>query len=257
MKYITVSIPEETAYIIPIGDVHVGDKAFNKEGREKLNGYLRWVKDNPNARIFLNGDIFNVAGRNTATSPFETDSNEYSEAVDIFRPYASQIIGATDGNHEQRMVDEFDMSPMQHLCRELRVPYCKFSAIVRLKVGKRKGAGAGNRYLQNYFMYFHHTTGGGGTVGSKLNRVAKLREIIEGIDVYCGSHNHQLAAAPLDVFYPSIQGGIKKRRMWFVDCGSYQAWNNSFAERSMMGPTKLGSPRIRFDSSGHDCHVSL
>ena len=28
MKYLEVEIPENTAYVIPIGDLHVGDKAF-------------------------------------------------------------------------------------------------------------------------------------------------------------------------------------------------------------------------------------
>jgi hypothetical protein len=238
--------------------LHIGDRAFGKEALRKLEGYLEWVKERPNARIFLNGDIFNVASRLSPTSPFETDTGEFEKAIDIFKPYAGQIIGATDGNHEARMLDMFGMSPLQSFCREIKIPYCEWSAVVRLKVGRRPNANS-RSYYQNYFIYLHHTTGGGGTIGGKMNRVAKLRDIIEGIDVYCGSHNHQLGAVPQEVFYPSMQGGIKKRRIWYVDCGSYLSWEGSYAEKGMMTPAKIGSPRIRFSGQKdhHDCHISL
>ena len=256
MKYLECEVSGPVAYVIPIGDLHIGDKAFTKEGREKLEGYLRWVKEHENARIFLNGDIFNVASRISKTDPFSTDTSEYERATEIFKPYASQIIGATDGNHEARMLDMFGVSPMQWFCRDLNIPYCKWSAVVNLKVGKRREG----YFRQNYYLYFHHTTGGGGSLGSKLNRVTKLRDIVEGVDVYFGSHNHQLAAAPQDVFCPSRHAkGIIKRRIWYVDCGSYLAWEDSYAEKGMMAPTKLGSPRIRFDGreGKHDVHISL
>lgn len=193
--------------------------------------------------------------RISKTSPLETDTDEYQQALEIFRPYKDQIIGATDGNHEARVLDMFGFSPMQSFCSELKIPYCGWSAVIRLKVGKRDG----NRFRQNYFIYAHHTTGGGGTIGGKLNRVIKLRDIVDGVDVYLGSHNHQLAVAPQDVFYPSCQGGLIKRRIWYVDCGSYLSWDNSYAEKGMLAPSKLGSPRIRFsgECDNHDVHISL
>lgn len=245
---------DKVAYVIPIGDLHVGDKAFKGEGEEKLHGYLEWVKAHPNARIFLNGDIFNVAGRLTKTDPFGTDTDEYLKAVKIFEPYRDQIIGATDGNHEARMMDMFGASPMAFFCERLKIPYCKWSAVVRLKVGKRDDS----RYFQNYFLYFHHTTGGGSTLGSKINRVKKLDDLVEGCDVYFGSHNHQLGVMPQDIYYPSMQSkDVIKRRKWYVDCGSYLEWNDSYAEKGMLSPTKLGSPRVRFSGTAHDIHVSI
>ena len=260
MKYIEVEIPESTAYLIPIGDIHIGDKAFKKEGRSKLLGYLNWVKERPNARIFLNGDIFNCASRVSKTSPFDVEhpenSSEFEQAVELFEPYKKQIIGAVDGNHEARLIDMFDASMLQVLCIHLGIQYCKWSAVVRLKVGKTERARG--PWKQNYWLYFHHTTGGGGTIGGKLNRVVKLNDIIEGMDVFFGSHNHQLAVAPQDIYAPSCNAhNVIKRRVWYVDCGSYLEWNDSYAEKGMMAPAKLGSPRVRFDSSSHDVHVSL
>jgi hypothetical protein len=257
MKYLEKAIDEDCGYLIPIGDIHWGDKAFKDAGLTKLKGYLDWVMERPNAFVFLMGDIFNTAGRNSKTTPFETDNEEYVKAVEFFNDYKERIIGAIDGNHEYRMYDEFGISPLQLFCRELQVPYCKYSAVIRFKVGKRKDKNAGNRFMENYFVFAHHTTGGGGTIGGKMNRVAKEAEMIEGCDVYLGAHNHQLGVIPQDIYYPSIQGGIQKRRRWFVDCGSYLEHENSYAEKGMLAPAKLGSPRIRFDAKSHDCHISL
>lgn len=259
MKYLEKAIPHNCGYLIPIGDAHWGDKSFKNEGKRKLKGYCEWVMERPNAFIFLMGDIYNTASRCSKTNPFESDLNEFQEVIDFFENYKERIIGAIDGNHEYRMYDEFGISPTQLFCKSLNIPYCKYSAIIRFKVGKRTDAGAGNRYHQNYFVYAHHTTSGGGTIGGKLNRVSKLRDIVEGVDVFLGAHNHQLAVAPQDVFYPSIQGGIKRRRIWNVDCGSYLEWEDSYAEKGMLSPAKLGSPRIRFGGKEkqHDVHVSL
>ena len=257
MRYLTCQIPEDHGYLIPIGDIHWGDQSFQKEGKKKLKGYCDWVMERPNAYIFLMGDIYNVAGRNESTSPFESDINEYEQAADFFEPYKSRVLGAILGNHEFRIQDEFGINPLQLFCRALKIPYCHYSAVIRFKVGKRQNSG--NRYFQNYFVYCHHTTGGGSTIGGRLNRVVKLGEIVEGCDVILGAHSHQLAAAPRDVFYPSNQGGIQKRRIWYVGCGGYLEYENSYAEKGMMMPAKTGSPRIRFSGQQykHDVHVSI
>lgn len=253
MKYLEIAIPEKVGYLIPIGDLHIGDKSFKNGGENKLLGYLKWVKEN-NAKIFLMGDIFNCASRISKTSPFETNTDEFALAHEIFEPYQEYIIGIIDGNHEGRPRDMFGWSPAQSFARELKIPYCGWSAVIRLKVDKRQTGS----FRQNYFIYAHHTTGGGGSAGSGLNQVVKLRNIIEGVDVYMGAHNHKLIAFPQEVYYPSCSGGIKKRTIWHVDCGSYLGWEDSYAEKGMMAPSKLGSPRIRFAGGDkHDVHVSL
>lgn len=257
MKYIVKEIPQNHGYLIPIGDIHWGDKGFNAYSKKKLKGYLEWVMKRDNAFVVLMGDIFNVAGRDSLTSPFDSSSSEYEEVMDFFEPYKERIIAAIEGNHCERIYEEFGFSPLALFCKALGIPYCKYSAIIRLKVGKRKNDKS--RYHQNYFIFCHHTTGGSGTIGGKMNRVYKERDMAEGCEVYLGSHNHMLGAIPLETYYPSIQGGIKKRRIWFVDCGSYLDWNDSYAEKKMLAPAKIGSPRIRFSGKkdSHDVHVSL
>ena len=281
MRYLNCDIVADCAYLIPIGDLHIGDKAFGKKGRDKLNGYVQWVKDHENACILLMGDISNVASRHSKTSPFESNANEYEEAEGLFKPVAKQILGAIDGNHEARMLDMFGYSPLQALCAKLEIPYCGWSAVIELNVGNSRARGCPKgrtmtprmKYLWNpYFVYCHHTTGGGTTLGGALNRSVKLQEIVQGIDVFCGGHNHQLATGVRTVLHPYPPGRrMVERKVTYVDCGSYLDWDESYAEKGMMPIGKLGSPRIRFAGARHrhlhgnaadygdsrDVHVSL
>jgi hypothetical protein len=264
MKFISATIKADHAYLVPIGDIHLGDRAFGKVGRHKLKGYLDWVAATPNARIFLMGDVFNVAGRGTKTSPFESSASEYQDAVGWFRPVRDKILGVIDGNHEARIVDQFGYSPLQGFCALLEIPYCGWSAVLELKVGKGR--------TNAYYCYMHHTTGGGGSLGGALNRSVKLQDIVQGVDVYCGGHNHQLVTGVKSVYRPDPDGQrVIARKVTYVDCGSYLDYEESYAEKGMYPPGKLGSPRLRFQGyrnaskkgraeshdATHDVHVSL
>lgn len=256
MDFLEVKIPSDKAYILPIGDIHWGDKAFKTTGRAKLKGNLDWLRENHKvARAVLMGDIYNVAGRDTKTSPWESDPKEYDEASEFFKPYADLILGAITGNHELRMRNQYGVDPLTFFCKHLGIPYLGTSALMRVQVGKREDS---NSYWQNYFMAIHHTTGGGGTLGNALNSVQKLEKVISGCDVYAGGHNHQLVTGVRQSYVPTMSGP-QMRKIHYVACGSYLDYPNSYAEDAMMAPGKLGSPRIRFNGlrDRHDIHISI
>ncbi len=255
MTYLTFDEPSEVAYLIPIGDIHIGDKAFGRRGKQKLMGYLDWCLERPNSRILLMGDIFNVASRTSKTSPFTHNSDELQMGRDLFAPYKERILGAIDGNHEMRVTNEFGISILNDaFCIPLGIPYCKASTVVRVRVGARPGA----TFHQTYHCYAHHTCSGGRTLGAAINTIVRLQEIVHGMDVYLGGHNHQLVSGPRVVWVPD-RSKMRAQEMHFVDCGSYLDWEGSYAEEKMLPMGKLGSPRIRFSGqrSHHDVHVSI
>jgi hypothetical protein len=198
-----------------------------------------------------------VGTRESKTSPFGQKDNEYNLLVKLFYPVRKQIVGAISGNHEQRLVDFANFDIMNTFCQKLEIPYMGYSGVINFKV-KREPDGF---YRHNYFVYVHHMTGGGGLQGSAINRVEKLSTIVEGCDVYCGFHTHKLVASPRDVFYPSIKNKshqLEKRRVWYVACGSFLEYPDSYAEMKMLPPQKLGSPRIRLDGGKvKDVHISI
>jgi hypothetical protein len=261
-RAITEWIKDNVAYVVPIGDIHIGDRAFTKNSASKLNGYIDWINTHRNARCILMGDIFNVATRTSKTSPFQAMSlkDEMKTAINMFRPIKNKILGVIDGNHESRAEDYMDYSPMLHFCDVLKLRYLQYSGVFKIGVGlndRKVSPGPTSRH--NYIIYAHHTTGGGTTKGGRLNRVAKLSDIVVNADIYLGAHNHDLITSPNESFMVDRRSGTVSRfRQFFVDCGGYLDWNNSYAERKMFPPLKIGSPRIRLDG-GHnkDVKVSL
>jgi len=258
-----VWIKDKFAYLIPIGDIHLGDSSFSDEAETKLRGYIKWIRSKSNARVILMGDVFNVATRTSVTSPFQKLSlkEEMECALEIFKPIKDKIIGAIDGNHEQRATDFLNYSPLIPFCHILGTKYFQYSAVFKFGVGvTNKGTTGKPRTAPKvmYLIFAHHTTGGGSTVGGRINRVDKLRQILINADIYLGAHNHALINAPVEGFIcDKMSGNITRHRQHIIDCGSYLDWQGSYAEMKMYPPQKLGSPRIRLDGSRKDVHVSL
>ena len=255
---VCADIKEDHGYLIPIGDLHRGDKHLSTTGLAKLKGYLDWVMERPNAYVFLMGDILNTASRSSKTNPFESMSgdDEYQASVDLFKPYAARIIGCITGNHENRMSKEFGFNPLKPFCNELGIPFCGFSACIKVRVGQRKESP--NQYEQVYWGYAHHGVGGGGTLGAALNKKVKLQEIVHCMDWYMAGHDHQLITASRNILRP-YRDKIIHQRVHYVDTGSFLDWNGSYAEEAAMAIGKQGAPRLRFDGREyhHDLHVSI
>jgi hypothetical protein len=258
MKVINCKVTDNEMFIVPIGDIHCGDKGFTKESQRKLKETIDWVKETPNSRIFLNGDLLNCSTRISKTSPYDQnmDLGEQKDyIVDLFSEVKNQIIGAVSGNHEQRIEDFCGDNPLRDVCFRLGISYCGYMAVVDFRVGWREDKKSN---AVQYTGVFHHTTGGGQTVGSKLNRVEKLRSLCRNADLFCGGHNHMIGAIP--VVSPEFNPYAKvmtQRTQLLVDCGGYLEWNNSYAESKGLEPLKIGSPVIKLDGINKNIFVSF
>ena len=253
--------------IIPIGDCHVGDKAFTGESLEKLKGYIDYIKSHSNAYCFLMGDLCNCATLDSKSSPFcqNMDVNQQiKEVVKLFSPIKKRILGAIDGNHELRLERYCGYSPTISICERLEVPYFKNSAVIIFRMcchGPRENSRA------SFTGYFHHTTGGGGTMGSKINKPDQLRGLVGNCDFYCGAHNHSMITGHTIIFKVNeTTEKIEQLRQIVLTTGGYLQFNDSYVEEKMLAPMKIGSPKISLivkrsdknDAEVHkDIHVSL
>lgn len=270
MKVKTVCFKENNVHIYPIGDLHIGDKAFDKESERKVKGYIEWVKQTPNARIFLLGDILNCATRDSKSNPFEQNMDlkeQIDHAVKLFMPVKDKIIGAIDGNHELRISNYTGYSPTISLCERLGIDYLGDSAVVIFRLCKKYPRGS----RASFSGFFHHSTGGGGSVGSKIDVADRLRKIICDADFYAIGHNHMLGCIHSMIYkINETTEKVEEFRQMLVDCGGYIGYKGSYAERKMLQPLKIGSPRIHLfikrsgggKSKGEekikkDIHVSL
>ena len=184
IKSKTILFPKEFdhIYIVPFGDLHVGNPAgyggTSVEGKyatKQFNGWLEWIKDTPNAYTILMGDLFETALKDSVGNVYEACYN-IPQAKDlltkILEPISHKILGAFDGNHEERSIRATNESPVSHLCERLRVDYFpSWCAYFFLQVGESRGA-KDKRRPYTYTLFAHHMTGGGKTAGGKMNRAA-------------------------------------------------------------------------------------
>lgn len=259
MLYLESQIPQKTAFIVPIGDIHAGDPSFTEKQQSRLKQMINFVAAHENARVILMGDLVNVATRASKTAPWNQTEGEENIIIKLFTPIKEKIITAIEGNHEMRLLDYANYSITQSICRALQIPYGGLSCVVNVKVRtvgraeQKRGA-----FRQNYTFYCHHTTGGGSTIGGKINRVEKLRQMVVNADVYLGGHSHLLAASPVACAYvDSSHKKVEFKDQWVVDCGGYLEWSNSYAEAKEYPPNKLGSPIIELQGRVHKIKVSL
>lgn len=262
MRLIEVEDKRNACYLLPFGDLHTGSPQADLA---KFEGYLRWARKEK-AHLFGMGDLYDMVTLGDVSSPFGAsmslrECKKYLK--DRLRPVKDLIIGMIIGNHEQRLVRYADCDLIEDLCDDLGVPYCGFSAVIRMRMGHTPRKDRGEPYDStrvNYLIYAHHTTGGGATVGGKLNRVAKLSELFEGADCYIGAHNHLEAAAPIDRYRvhtdASGKATLKADKVFLVDSGSFLSWDGSYAEQKGLPPSHTGCPRIRLDGCRKDIHVS-
>lgn len=265
MKTRTVEIKKDDAYLMVLGDLHIGDKAFGAKSRKLLEDNIKWVADNENCMVILNGDLLNTATRSSKTSPFEQDmtlEEQIAEAAKLLSPIKDRIIGAVMGNHERRVMDFAGFDPtiailtMLHL--DLEEVYFKFCGIIKLKIGTRMSRGSEVNKVA-YTIAFHHTTGGGKLIGSKLNRVDQMtHSTVANADLYLGSHNHSLSTANkiVNEFNPYSET-VEQRKQTLVSCGGYLEWNDSYAEAMQLEPVSMGSPKIHFSGTKKDIIVVI
>jgi hypothetical protein len=249
----------DKVYLVPLGDIHAGAKGVDVE---KLRGYIDWIANEPHAYTFLMGDIFDVATVAGPTNPFKSEMN-LNEAMrfihDLFYPIKDRILGAITGNHETRLERYAGFNPLEAFCDTMGIVYAGYSAVLRFRIGTHKIQGTTHPNIE-YIFFAHHTTGGGSTIGGKLNRVQKLTQIFIGADAYIGGHNHSKALGE-DQIVKLVKNGrgeaqIKFERIYYIDSGSFLLYDNSYAEEKMLPPSHTGAPRIRMDGNKKDLHVS-
>ena len=113
----------ETVNIIPIGDFHIGSSQFNQEFYEYM---LNTIKKLKNRRIYLMGDLLENASKKVGNSAYTTnmsldEQKEY--LLETITPFKEDIIGYAIGNHEARLIKDYDFNIVADISRELNIPY--------------------------------------------------------------------------------------------------------------------------------------
>lgn len=195
MKGVRVDCSQEWSCcnVYTLSDLHIGDPHANVQ---EINKRIEEAKNDPVGVVILNGDLMNTATRNSVSDVYGellSPMQQIEYLCTILRPVKDKIIGATSGNHEQRVYREDGIDVMRLVCRELGCEerYDSNGVVVFLRFGVKNGH---NRHKdrnqsQMYTIYATHGRGGGRKEGAKAIRLADMASIVDA-DVYLHSHTH-------------------------------------------------------------------
>lgn len=178
-----------------------------------------------------------------------TPMQQLRRAADLFEPIANRILGATTGNHCERIVKTDSIDLMELLARELGFAYCAEGLLLFVRVGEQSG-GKHHRPAC-YTIYVSHGTGGGRTLGGKVNAVERMTGIIDA-DIYVMSHVHTPSVSRQAYYRTDAKNSSVQRveRMLVVTGATLNY--GGYAQRYGFVPASLMTPVIRL--CGTDKH---
>ena len=228
---------ESDLSLFPISDIHIG--AGNSR-IDQVEALIDIIKQHSNAKVILLGDILSIGTKHSPGRGVFDDildpTAQLKLAKRLLKPIRDKIVCSLTGNHEIRLSNEgFDIAEI--LADMLDVPYARFASVLELQVGDC-----------NYKVFATHGHGGGTTKSGVLNAIRKLAGICPSADVYLRAHSHQLMAVP-ERNFATIDNKIVSNDIWYVDTGSFQDYQESYAEMINYQPTVVGSWQIIFKAN--------
>lgn len=225
----------KTLRIIPLGDLHYGNTAFNMDLFER---WLKVARDCKNKVILLNGDLLEFLDANRFYKPREyIDVNEQLEFVtDNLRPFRKDIICNLNGNHGLRTKKQYDLDTDQLIGDALGVETSK-SYHEDICIGK----GRHPTYLR---IFMQHEAPSSKSTLLAMRRFIQQMENIDA-ELYLGGHNHK------NHFYTKIYRGLDYTpiRRSFCFTGSFLDYRGSYADNGKFDFQVPSFPVISVDKN--------
>ena len=249
MKIIPVDLPNElkNLELFSVCDLHIGDKAVDLPLFKKTRDYILY---NSNAFCLLNGDLFNMATKNSPSNVYNdthSPGDQFSVIKELIKPLvdAGKVWAIGDGNHEYRSEKEVDLNVTKLLAESLGIgdKYCENEGVIKLTFGK----GYNGKKIC-YLIYFTHGNGGGKKPGSSLNNLVDLSQSID-CDIYIVGHSHKRTAHKNSFRRIDTRNNcVTEHERLFVISSSFTSYGG-YAARGMMIPSAKGAVPILLSGS--------
>jgi len=233
--------------LIGFGDWHYGGKECNIN---LILEHIDWIKNNPNARVILMGDMINCGTKLSIGAGRMDDvinaQEQYETVIALLYPIKKQIYGIHIGNHEQRIYNETGVNLSKIMAKELGTRYLGYSAFHLIKINK-----------QNYKVFTTHGASGATLPHTKIKRCLDLATFID-VDIYMMGHVHALQVQTQEVKRIDLKSRtVIKERKNFVLTGHYLNYEDSYADQKNMRPSEQGCAKVRLSGKSYDVHVSI
>jgi hypothetical protein len=233
--------------LVPLFDIHYGLKGCNYE---ILQSYIDYILNTKDCYTFLGGDSCETATRESVGLAMIEEvlhaGPQRRALTDLLRPLAEagKILFGFPGNHEMRAHKFNEDNPVIEMCYDLGIPFAGYTSFVNIVVNNIP-----------YQIIAHHGSGGGGTIGSKVNAAAKPGHFALA-DLYISGHSHVRAAWD-DSFFEMNDTKVSKRRRVFVIGGSLVNYFEMYPEMKMLAPNNVGLVMISLSGTTKYVTVTL
>lgn len=230
--------------IIPISDVHIGDKTANLKAFREV---IERIKSEPNTYTILNGDLCNIALKNSKSDVYSdelTPMEQVLQIINFLEPIKDKILVMSNGNHEDRITKDTSIDILYLVAKQLRIEqvYSPSWWYLYLTFGKTNK----NRPAL-YTISGYHGNGSSQTTGAKANRVKKMSQVVLA-DVYLMSHVHEPIQTKGIIFAPDYQHKtIVKKEMYYCISNAFVEYEGSYAEKMGLIPSNNGITEIELD----------
>lgn len=251
MKIIKVNLNEETGRIhddvtiIPIADVHIGDKLANLK---RLKEALQRIKEEPNTYTIINGDLCNMALKNSKSDVYSDQLSPMEQvltATELLESIKNKILVISTGNHEDRTAKETNIDVTRLIAKQLGIEdrYANGWWYLYLTFGKDIRGRA-----ITYGITGIHGYGGGRKSGGKINRLEDMSQVVIA-DLYVMSHTHKPITTKSCIYIPYYQSrALTKQEMYYMMTNSFLESDEGYAEKMGFPPSNTSITEAKLGS---------
>lgn len=238
MKVININLGKDLKElrIIPISDVHIGDKLSNLK---MLKEVLQTIKDTPNVYTILNGDLCNIGLKTSKTDVYSEDLTPMEQILyltELLEPIKDKILVIGTGNHEDRITKETNIDVIHLVAKQLGIEdrYTNGWWYLFLRFGEKQH---GRKIPMCYQITgYHGSSGGGRKAGGKANRLEEMSQVVIA-DLYIMGHTHKPLSTKGAIYIPDYgNNALSKKQMHYLMTNSFLDYGG-YGEKLGFSPT--------------------
>jgi len=237
-------------FLVPLGDIHYGNEACDKDELDKI---VDWIRSRKRVLWIGMGDYADYIGyKDSRFDPTVVDKSLSISSLgklgceliqkfqSIVAPIANKCIGLMYGNHEDRYQIQQEQMNLHHdLCQKLGVCDLGYSCFTRISFSYKKE-------VTFYDIRAHHGAGWAQSDGGVINRLVKFMNQTDS-DVTLIGHLHQRVHKIKIVLSYNGEKVIEKVHFGAVTgtyLKTYADGITTYAEKRGYDPTPIGSYKI-------------
>lgn len=251
--YIRLSSEFKFLYSFTLSDLHYGSPYCQTS---LWLDQISLIASIPNCVVVLAGDMCESAIKTSKGDIFKqvgTPQDQRDWVIKSLLPIKDKIIGATLGNHEERIYRDTGVDICKDIATALECPYDPDGLYLRIAFGNNNNFTRGKPFV--YLHYASHGYGGARTKGAKAVKAERLGTWVDA-DLITMSHDHEVNVADVTGLHTDnrthinpgsgfTMGKVVARKTKLVKTNAFLKWGG-YARSKGFGPVSLDTPIVLF-----------